>query len=175
MTVEKSFQCSHNRSRCQKFVNWHYHLNFFGPVHSLWDEHLLSLNILQFWSYLSSFEIPWSQEIFPDAIAKSGMSVNQSYRCENKFHQYDHTLQLLFGSVIQVLTNFAVLVSFHSPATMYVLQYQVSILEKRMPTPCSMELVPSGLRWKLVADMHASTRLAVGTSAKLCVVWTLKW
>ena len=29
--------------------------------------------------------------------------------------------------------NVAVLVSFHSPASLYFLQYQVSILEKRMP------------------------------------------
>ena len=65
--------------------------------------------------------------MLPDATPKSGISDNQSYHCENRFHQYDHTLQLLFGSVVQVLTNFAVLVSFLSPAYLHVLQYQVSI------------------------------------------------
>ena len=35
------------------------------------DEDLLILNILQFWSWLPSLEIPWSQEISPDAIPKS--------------------------------------------------------------------------------------------------------
>ena len=57
----------------------------------------------------------------------------QSYHRENKFHQYELTIHLHFGSVVQVLTNSAVLVSFHPPASLYFLQYQVSILEKRMP------------------------------------------
>ena len=65
--------------------------------------------------------------MLPDAIPKSGISDDQSYHCENRFHQYDHTLQPLFGSVVQELTNFAVLVSFLSPASLHVLQYQVSI------------------------------------------------
>ena len=65
------------------------------------------------------------------------ISDNQSYNRKNKFHQYDLTIH--FGSVVQVLTNVAVLLSFHSPASLYFLQYQVSILEKRLPNSWNVE------------------------------------
>ena len=67
------------------------------------------------------------------------ISDNQSYNRKNKFHQYDLTIHLHFGSVVQVLTNVAVLLSLHSPAALYVLQYQVSILEKRLPNSFNIE------------------------------------
>ena len=83
-----------------------------------WCEELLIFNILQFWSWPSSFEIPMSPEISPDAIPTSELSDNQSYHCENKFHQYDLPIHLHFGSVATVQTNVAVLVSFHPPASL---------------------------------------------------------
>ena len=77
--VEKSFQCwrnhgikhielgdnssPYNQSRCHRFVNWLCYHNFFDPVHCEMND-LLSLNLLQSWSWLSSFVIPQSQEIF---------------------------------------------------------------------------------------------------------------
>ena len=70
--------------------------------------------------------------IFQDAIPRLEISDNQSYHRENKFHQYDLTVHLHFGSVVQVLTNSSVLVSIHSLVALYFLECQVSILEKMM-------------------------------------------
>ena len=78
---------------------------------AFWDEDLLISNTLRSWSWFSSFEIPLSQENFQDATPRLEISYDQSYHCENKFHQYDWTIHLLFGSVVQVLTNSEVLVS----------------------------------------------------------------
>ena len=94
-----------------------------------WDEDLLISNLPHFWTWLSNFEIPKRSGNFPDAFPKSEISDSWSHHCENKFHQYDLTIHLHFGSVAE----FAVLVSFHSPASLYFLPYQVSVLEKMRP------------------------------------------
>ena len=117
---------------------------------ALWVEDLLISNILHSRSWLYSFDIPSSHENCLDAIPRWAISDNQSYHRENKFHQYDHTLQLLFGSVVQALTNSAVLVSFHSRVALYFLECQVSILEKRMPNSLN--------GWREVRPSRASSR-----------------
>ena len=93
----------------------------------------MSSNKLQSWSWPSSFGIPVSPGIFPDAFPRLEISGNPSHHCENKFHQSRSKLQRLFGSVVQVSTNFAILVSFHFLVALCFLECQVSILEKRMP------------------------------------------
>ena len=83
--------------------------------------------------------------------------LNQSYHRENKFHQYGFTIHLHFGSVVQVLTNSAVLVSFHSRVALYFVERQVSILEKRMRNSlnCWRE-------WKFVFLEQAVVRVSCG-------------
>ena len=100
---------------------------------ALSDEDLMSSNKLQSWSWPSSFEMPVSPGIFQDAFPRSEFSGNPSHHCEIKCHQSRSKLQRLFGSVVQVSTNFAILLSFHFLVASCFLDCQVSILEKRMP------------------------------------------
>ena len=130
LCVEKSLQCrrnhriehivvkkivSHqNRSRCHKFFNWLGNLNFCDLVHC-------EMRICWFRTYFS-LEVDSSAlnfhrvRKFAYMQFRDGQSriLNQSYHRENKFHQYDFTIHLHFGRVVQVLTNSSVLVSFHS-------------------------------------------------------------
>ena len=121
-----------NRLRCQRFVNWFCNLNFFDPEHC-------EMRICWFWTYFSfEVHVPALKchrvRKFSQMQFRNGKSRDyQSYHCETKFHQYDITIHLHFGSVVQVSTNVAVLVSFHSPASLYFLQYLVPIFEKTMP------------------------------------------
>ena len=101
-----------NRSRFQKFVHWLCCLNFFDPMHC-------DLRISCSQTNLNpEVDLPSSKfhrtKKFPKIQFLKKNSDNQSYHCENKFHQYVLKCHFYFGSGVKELTFSTILFSFNS-------------------------------------------------------------
>ena len=139
-------------------------LNFFDPEHS-------DPRIRWSWTNLSA-EVDFPalkfrvRKFSKVPFRKKEFSFNPSYHCENKFHQYDSTLQPLFGSEVKELTYSTILVSFHSRFSLLFRQYQVSFPEKRMPNSLNW--------WRCVEDSPSwaggrSKNVSCNTHTILCI------